>query len=152
MNGRALAKCAAMSKLEDQDRHPWFGRGIVLVVEDNDAVRDFVVTALQLHGHRVLAASGPHQALDIYERHADSIGVILLDVQMPEMTGVELFSYIRRMRADTPVIFMTGCSPTSLERVIQDPCVYGILAKPFRLEDMLTRVHRVLSCAGEPRA
>lgn len=41
MNGRALAECAAMSKLEEQDR------GIVHVVEDNDTVRDFVVTALR---------------------------------------------------------------------------------------------------------
>lgn len=152
MDGRAPCVLAAMIKEEEQGRRAWPDCGIVLVVDDNEVVRDFVVAALQLHGHHVLAASGPHQALDIYQEHADSIGVILLDVQMPEMTGVELLTCIRRRRADTPVIFMTGCSPAPLDRVVQDPCVYGILAKPFRVEDMLARVHRAMRRGAERSA
>ncbi|MBI2841365.1 MAG: response regulator [Acidobacteria bacterium] len=142
----------AMSTGPECDGGVWSGRRVVLVVEDDDDVRRFVVTALQLHGHSVFAAPSPRHALDVYERHADSIGVILLDVVMPGMTGVELLTYFRRVRADTPVIFMTGCTPASLERVIQEPCVHGILSKPFRMEDMLMCVHRAMSLGSEPRA
>src|SRR6185295_14704698 len=87
--------------------HP-SGSETVLVVEDQEEVRTFVVKALASHGYRVLQAADGNQALTLAESHSEAIDVLLTDVVLPGMNGRELADRFRIERPDTKVIYTSG--------------------------------------------
>jgi len=84
------------------------GSETILVVEDDAVVRDTVRQMLQLGGYRVLEAENGVQAMEVARRHADPIHLVLSDVVMPEMGGVELGRCLRTVRPDVKVLHMSG--------------------------------------------
>ena len=84
------------------------GSETVLVVEDQEQVRSFVVKALASHGYRVLQAAEGNQALTLAERHSGANDVLLTDVVLPGMNGRELANRFRIVRPDTKVIYTSG--------------------------------------------
>jgi len=78
----------------------------VLVVDDKEMMRDSVATILGRRGHAVVVAAGGEQALErIAEKRPD---VVVTDLQMPGMSGLDLLAAIRRIDEDLPVVFMTA--------------------------------------------
>ena len=112
---------------------------VVMVVEDDDDIRDFVVTALVHEGYRVVEVPHGEAALEsIDECHPD---LILLDMRMPYMDGWE---FARRYREDhpspVPIIVMTA-APDAQERQ-RDVEGIAALAKPFSLDELFAVVER----------
>src|SRR5439155_989330 len=87
---------------------PCRGRGTVLVVEDEDGVRNLVRDILQTAGYTVLEARHGAEALHVSERHVGPIHLMLTDVVMPEMSGRELAQRLAVLRPATKVLFMSG--------------------------------------------
>jgi PAS domain S-box-containing protein len=112
----------------------------VLVVEDEDDVRNIVVRILARHGYGVLAAEDPAVALSVSRAHAGAIDLLITDMVMPIMNGVELADQLARERPDMPVLFMSGYTNGALAqaRLEQDPGIF--LAKPFGPGELLDRV------------
>ena len=122
------------------------GRGTetVLVVEDEDGVRAPVRRILVAHGYNVLEASDGAAALDIAERQAGKIDLLLTDVVMPGMNGGELAGRLRRLRTGIRVVFMSGYSAEAV-------ATHGVLSpgstflqKPFSVEELLERLRDAL--------
>ena len=112
------------------------GPGVVLVVEDEAAVRMFCCTVLRRSGYEVLEAPGPMEALDTLQ-HA-SVGLVLTDITMPGMNGKEMVKRIdRRQQPDLKVLYMSGYSE-NLEPGLD------FLEKPFTSADLLKRVRAAL--------
>jgi PAS domain S-box-containing protein len=87
------------------------GRGrLVLVAEDEVAVRQATQQMLVRMGYRVVEASDGLQAIELVEQHVEELAVVLLDVIMPRMGGLEAAKRIRRIRPDLPLVFSTGYS------------------------------------------
>jgi CheY-like chemotaxis protein len=86
----------------------------VLVVDDDDAMRDLIALRLQLLGHWVETASSVPAAIAELEAH--TIGAVVSDHGMPQATGLELLSYVRRRLPDIPFVLMTGALTPELER------------------------------------
>jgi len=82
--------------------------GMVLIVEDEKAVLDMAALALRSKGYTVLTASGPLEALKIFEHFSDDIDLLLTDVMMPDMSGPEMAKLMRGMRPDLQIVFMSG--------------------------------------------
>jgi len=102
----------------------------VLVVEDEDAVRDLVTSVLEEDGYRVYAAANGRQALDLLERHP-GIGLVLSDVVMPDLNGPELVARLQTLRPSAKVLFMSGYADSHLvSRGVNEASV-KILHKPF---------------------
>lgn len=121
---------------------PGPSRRRILVVDDEDALRDLVTTALEFVGHEVHVASDGQQALAMAS--ALSPDLIVLDVNMPFVDGIEV---CRRLRADgdtTPVIFLTA--QDSPADVVAGLAAGGDdhLAKPFNLQVLIARIEAVL--------
>src|SRR6185295_2011442 len=76
------------------------GRGTVLLVEDEDAVRSFAARALGQRGYNVLQASTGVEALEVFASHQGEVDLVVSDVVMPEMDGPTLFEKLRRQRPD----------------------------------------------------
>jgi two-component system cell cycle sensor histidine kinase/response regulator CckA len=105
---------------------------IVLVVEDEAAVRMFCCTVLRRFGYQVLEAAGPIEALDTLQH--TTVGLVLTDITMPGMNGREMVKRIdREQQPDLKVLFMSGYSQ-HLEPGLD------FLEKPFTSADLLKRV------------
>lgn len=119
--------------------------GTILLVEDSDVVRDVIARMLEGDGFTVLPASGGEEALSIARRKDVSIDLLLTDIVMPEMSGVELADRMERECPDTRILFMTGYA----EEVIVNEGILGkrreCIGKPFTQEQITKRARKILS-------
>jgi hypothetical protein len=120
------------------------GSEAILLVEDQDDVRELVRDMLQFGGYVVFDAAGPSQAEQFCRDREEKIDLLLTDVVMPEASGRELAERVRRLRPGTKVLFMSGYPEYS--GTSQGPVISGahFLAKPFDRRGLLTRVREVL--------
>lgn len=117
----------------------------ILLVEDEDAVRRLVRNMLVRHGYAVLDAAGGEQALELFERHADRIALLLTDVVMPGMSGRELAAQLRARRPGLKVVYMSGYTGDVLgDRGVPEPGI-TLIQKPFTPRTLLRRLREVLS-------
>ena len=129
---------------EDTSIADWRGRGTVLVVDDDEGVRELLAETLRRAGLTVLLAGDGREAVELFRRQADEIQVVVLDRTMPDIDGEEAFSEIRRIRSDARIILVSGYSE---ERAVWDVIDRGLdafLHKPFDPMALLERVRRVL--------
>ncbi len=115
----------------------------ILVVEDENALREMVSEILREHGYAILEASDPAAALASARGHVGPIDLILSDVVMPGGTGPEVAARICDERPGTRVLFMSGYSDDALQNGRLEPGTV-MLTKPFSTERLLTAVQDVL--------
>lgn len=117
--------------------------GTALVVDDEGAVRRFVVRVLEREGFAVLEASDGAEALELVRAGTASIEVVISDIVMPRLNGVELMQALGSSHPDIPVILMSGYATAALTDLgIAAPC--SILPKPFPPERLLEEVRRCI--------
>ena len=114
----------------------------ILVVEDQPAVADLVVSALDASGYRLLVASNGLEALELYQQ--DHVDLIVTDVIMPKMNGPRLIAELRRLGHDPAVLFMSGYTNEGLNRLHDFDQDVDVLRKPFEVADLTMRVKRAL--------
>ena len=114
----------------------------VLVVEDEADVRGMARRLLEELNYRVLVASDGQEALVVYAERRDEISLVLSDMMMPEMGGVQLFRALKEQNPEVRVVIMTGYPLDGAELQMQQELA-GVLEKPFELE----RVARVVGDA-----
>jgi PAS domain S-box-containing protein len=116
---------------------------LVLVVEDEPAVRRLSVDALGELGYRVLAADGAAEALRLLDAEPD-IALLFTDVVMPEMNGNRLAEEARRRRPGLKVLFTTGYTRDAVvNNGVLDPGV-ALVSKPFTMDELATKVRSIL--------
>ena len=124
---------------EPRDLH---GTETVLVVEDEDALREVARRILSRNGYVVLtSASGP-EAIALVERHTGVVDLLLTDVIMPQMLGKEVATRIQELRPGLPVLYMSGYAQPVLGPIVGEEI--GLLEKPFSEQLLLMKVRDVL--------
>lgn len=123
------------------------GKGTILLVEDEDAVRTFAARALSMRGYTVLEANGGEAALDIVKGHKGVIRLLITDVVMPNMDGPTLAKELKRLRGDLKVIFISGYAEDAFKRAHENPESVQFLAKPFSLKQLAAKVKDVIESA-----
>lgn len=123
----------------------------ILLVEDEDSVRQITRYVLESAGYLVLEASGPEQAIAILGQFEGVIDLLLTDVVMPTMSGAELAAGLREMRPGLTVMFMSGYARYAglAQAGFGAPDCY--LQKPFSTGVLLSRVAEALSLPPNPR-
>jgi len=123
---------------------PKGGSETILLVEDEDALRELSAELLETSGYAILAACSGAEALVLAERHPGVIDLLLTDVIMPEMSGRELAERLRLIRPETKVLFVSGYTDDAVLRhgVLQDQVHF--LQKPFAAQDLERKVREVL--------
>jgi CheY-like chemotaxis protein len=127
-----------------EQRMPEVGTETVLLVEDEAAVRASLRRLLELHGYTVLEARNGAEALKVYEAYEGQVDLVLTDVVMPEMGGMELVDQLRSGRPDLKVLIMSGYSERALTSNGSIPQGTGYLEKPFTAEVLMRRLREVL--------
>ncbi len=119
------------------------GKGTILLVEDEDAVRLFASRALKNKGYNVLEASSGEQALDIVDERGEEIDVLISDVVMPNMDGPSLVKAIQERHRDLKIIFISGYAEDAFRKNL-GPTEVSFLPKPFSLKQLAETVKEVL--------
>ena len=121
------------------------GGETILLVEDEDIVRDLIATVLRRHGHSVLTAAGRDEALEVAAGYSGRIDIMVTDVVMPGKSGVELAEAMVHVRPEMPVLFISGYAENMIvqQGVSRDGVHY--LPKPFDPEKLLRKIRAVLS-------
>ena len=116
----------------------------ILLAEDQDQVRAVAHSILRRHGYRVIVAKNAGEALLLCEAHTGPIQLLLTDVVMPHLSGVDLAKRIAVTRPETKVLFMSGYTDDSVVRhgVLEDGVAF--LQKPFTPESLARKVREVL--------
>lgn len=117
---------------------------MVLVVEDEDALRVNIRRLLQDAGYNVLEAQNGAAALQLLEDSTNRISLVLTDLRMPVMDGRQLASALARRRPSLPIVFMSGFTAQLMDLRLVSPNV-AFLAKPFRDGDLLAAVQGQLA-------
>ncbi|MDD5286340.1 MAG: ATP-binding protein [Desulfuromonadaceae bacterium] len=120
---------------------------LILVVEDEPSVLNLASVTLSSLGYRVLTASGPLEALRIFDQYVDDIDILLTDVMMPEMSGTEMAMMMREKRAGLKVLFMSGYTEENINEANYPAEEFGFLMKPFSAVELSNLVHNCLTGA-----
>ncbi len=114
----------------------------ILIVDDKEMMRDSVATTLTRKGHAVISAATAPAALEKLAQR--SVDAVITDLQMPEMSGLELLEAIRRLDEQLPVVMMTayGTVETAVQAMKQG--AYDYITKPFSGDELLVAVQRAI--------
>jgi len=117
----------------------------VLLVEDDEAVRAVARRALERYGYQVLTAPGGEEALRLAESHEGEVHLLLTDIMMPGMNGVEVAGRVLRVRPGIRIVYMSGYADQDLvgQGLLQPGTHF--LQKPFTPQELGTRVREILN-------
>ncbi|MCC7479379.1 PAS domain-containing protein [bacterium] len=159
-----LAEAPAPSRVEEAprqtlaaaaSREPVQGAGLqlggyVLVVDDEESVRAITKAILKKQGLEVLTACDGLEALDMVRDYGPNISLVLLDVTMPRMTGVEAFRAMREIQPGIKVILSSGYNQSEAYRQFSQEGLCGFIQKPYLRQELLDTINGVISAAAQP--
>jgi DNA-binding response OmpR family regulator len=114
-------------------------KAAVLLVDDNDALRIAVASALTWHGYKVLEAGDGVTAIDLYTEHSEQVALAILDLNLPDTSGTELAHSLHLHNSLLPVLF---CSAMPRESFGDRDAAY--IQKPYRVAELVSQVRLML--------
>ncbi|MEQ1850786.1 MAG: PAS domain S-box protein [Chthoniobacteraceae bacterium] len=123
----------------------WKGRGTVLVVDDEETIRNALLLMFRTMGMDAVPAADGEAAVEIFRANPARFALVLLDLTMPGMDGEQTFTELRRQRADIPVLLMSGFSEKEALARFAGRSVTGFIQKPFGLDAVRSAVRTVLA-------
>jgi DNA-binding response OmpR family regulator len=116
----------------------------VLLVEDDELVRDAMTRILVREGYMVLSAQSGHDAIGLLKTPLSPIDVVLLDVHLPDVNGIDLCARLREMHPNLPVIVCTGEAGPDEAAALLKLGVQRYFCKPIAVEELLATVEAAL--------
>jgi PAS domain S-box-containing protein len=135
-------------------RSDWRGSGTVLVVDDEEGVREVAERILQDFGFDTVTAVDGRDAIEIMERGGTDVSAVLLDLSMPRMGGQETVRRLRAIHPDLPVILMSGYTEEAVAAQLSEAganVTTTFLQKPFLAEDLVQALRRVMEAATQAK-
>lgn len=120
------------------------GSETILVVDDEEPIRNLACDILESAGYRVITAEDGEQAIEVFRQKKDMINLVILDMIMPKMNGGETFKELRKIKKDVRAILSSGYSQNGKAREIIESGVAGFLQKPYQVDQLLEKVREVL--------
>ncbi len=127
----------------DEPNGVWYGKGTILVVDDDETVATLAKKMLQRLGFDVMCANDGRQAVEVFRLNAAEIDCVLLDLTMPEMDGEEAYHEIRLIRKDTPVILSSGYNEQDVVQRFAGQGLAGFVQKPYQINNLSVALRRV---------
>ncbi len=141
---------AASEAMPDVDESPSRGNGeMILVVDDEDNIRNVAAATLDTFGYRSLTAVDGTDALAVYTQHRDEIAAVLTDMAMPYMDGMAVIRALKKMNPKIKVIAMSGLFNEKQVTELKKLDVDTLLEKPYTAESLLTTLRGLLAQTSE---
>jgi CheY-like chemotaxis protein len=116
----------------------------ILLVDDEEAVVETVKQILDRLGYRVVPRTSSLEALETFRKDPEGFDLVITDLTMPRMTGVEFTKELKRLRPDIPIILCTGYSELMGEEEAKAMGIREFFKKPIRAQKMLEKIRHVL--------
>jgi CheY-like chemotaxis protein len=120
------------------------GDETILVVEDEDALRDILVEVLEAHGYSVMAASDGEEALRLYQASFREIDLVISDLGLPKLSGYQCFIEMKKIHAQVRFIIASGYIAPRDRSVMEQSGIQMIVQKPYHPETILQNIREVL--------
>ncbi len=117
----------------------------ILVVDDEELVRNVSKLMLERLGYQVSVAADGVEAVDLFRKTPDAIDLVLLDMTMPRMGGLETFHALRALRPDIRVVLASGYNEQDAAERFRGEGLAGFLQKPFQLPTLREKVGAALA-------
>ena len=117
----------------------------ILLAEDDDSMRQFLTLALEKAGHRVIPCADGLAAYKAAEDFGKTIDLLLADIVMPGMDGIELSQRVSQMYPHVKILFITGFSAVAMDAGLGGNDNAKIMSKPFHLNDLVKQVNDILA-------
>jgi CheY-like chemotaxis protein len=127
------------------------GKETILIVDDEDMIRQLAGATLRSRGYTVLQAEDGQQAIDLYSRELDRIDLIVLDLTMPILSGHEAFRHLLELNPRVKVLFASGYAVEQLSD-LEKELMAGFVKKPYRPNELVLAVEEALQRRGQPGA
>ncbi|BAU04705.1 hybrid sensor histidine kinase/response regulator [Fischerella sp. NIES-3754] len=132
--------------LEEPEKELPTGNGeLILVVDDEDSIRDITKTSLETHNYKAITASDGIEAIALYAEHRDEISVVLTDMLMPSMDGLTTIRTLKKINPNVKIIAVSGLASTEKVNAAADIGVKAFLSKPFTAKQLLQTIGVVKS-------
>jgi CheY-like chemotaxis protein len=118
--------------------------GTILVVDDEQFIREMLFEFLTESGYTVLAASNGMEALELFDREKKTIDLVITDLGMPEMGGEELYRRLRGINAAVKVVVSSGYLDGTTRENLLRMGIRQVLIKPFKMNDIQTAIRSAL--------
>lgn len=123
------------------------GNKVVLVIDDEEAVREAVTDILDLEGHKVITAENGEEGVALYRKRQDDVVLIILDLSMPGLSGQETLSHLQEINPNAKVLLSSGFSETEVADRFTNFGVAGFLQKPYNALGLIKTVQEYLQDA-----
>ncbi len=120
----------------------------ILLVEDDELVRDAVTRILVREGYLVLTAATGHDAIGLLRTPATPIDLVVLDIGLPDVSGADLCARLREFFPDLPVLVCTGAAQPDEVRELERLGISRFFSKPTALDELVEGVRSALAAAG----
>jgi DNA-binding NtrC family response regulator len=121
----------------------------VLVVDDEEMLRIAVCKMLRKERYSVIEAGDGDTALQLFQANPAEIGVILLDMTLPGISGRKLFEALRQIRPDVRVILTTAYTKEMAANAVGTQQPWGFIRKPYHIADLISLLRRTETSIGE---
>ncbi|MCD8553882.1 ATP-binding protein [Seleniivibrio sp.] len=118
---------------------------VILLIEDEKMVRESLMNALDAYGYKVIEAANGKEALDIYKKQHGGIDLVISDIVMPVMDGIEAYSQMSAVNPDVKMIFTTGYVGETHKRDNFDESEHVVLLKPLLVKELIKRIEQLIA-------
>ena len=126
-----------------------FGKGLVLIVDDEESVISILKKMLDRLGYTVLAARSGKEAVDVYNIHKHAINLVILDLVMPGFDGDETYNQLKEIDENVNVLLSSGYDINNQITKILDRGCNGYIQKPFTIIDFSIKIKQMIDYAGD---
>lgn len=120
-------------------------QGTILVGDDEAPVLRVVQRILKRSGYEVISAEDGQAAVEVFQAHDGPIDVVILDITMPRLSGIEAARQIRALDANVKIMISSGYEASTATSNVEEGVISGFLQKPFTPNDLRTAVQAVLA-------
>ncbi len=117
----------------------------ILLAEDDDSMRGFLAKALERAGHDVISCADGEEGLEALEVNDARFDLLLTDIVMPGLDGIELARRAAEIHPDLRIMFITGFAAVALNSNSDTPQDAKVLSKPFHLRELVDEVNRMMA-------
>ena len=138
------------AKSEEFNSSPLVQQGqgeLILVVEDEDGIREITKTLLEKNGYQAITASDGMEAIALYTQYNFKVDAVILDIMMPSMDGLTTIRVLEKINPEVQIIAVSGLTSNQKVTELKSSCVKAFLSKPYTSNELLDQLHQVLSKA-----
>jgi len=139
----AITTTETLKAREHQHELPAGHGEVILVVDDEDQIRELTKKTLETHGFRVITANDGEEAIALYKQNKEKIKLVLMDMMMPVMDGSVSIQELRKVNPEVRIIAVSGLTEKDKKAKADD--IQAFLTKPYTAEKLLNTIHEISS-------